>query len=206
MSSGTIWDGGNVKLSVDDGPFEVIPPRDGYDGTIDTYNTVVGGEPGFGGTADGSARWRPEIIDLTEYIGHAVKIEFHFGSDDNTSEVGWYVDDMELLTFPLSETGVCSDKGPQIKTFTLQQNYPNPFNNRTKIEYYLPVAALVQVSIYNRIGQRVKMLTEGHQTAGAHFVYWEGATDTGELSASGLYFCQIKMADKTLVRKMLHLK
>ena len=41
------------------------------------------------------------------------------------------------------------------KTFALHQNYPNPFNPTTTISFDVPERALVSLSIYNTLGERV---------------------------------------------------
>jgi len=96
-SDETFWDGGNIKISVNDGPFEVIYPQDGYDSVIDDFNTVVGNEQAFCGPSDNGNFWHREYFDLTQYIDNTVVIRFHFGSDEYTAEPGWYIDDVQIL-------------------------------------------------------------------------------------------------------------
>lgn len=101
-TSSSMWDGGNVKISVNNGPFELMTPLDGYDGIIDEFNPVLGGQPAFGGPKESGNFWHQETFDLTPFLGSDIKIRFHFGSDNNTTLAGWYIDDVELLLLPLS--------------------------------------------------------------------------------------------------------
>jgi hypothetical protein len=101
-TSSSLWDGGNVKISANNGPFEIMTPVDGYDGIIDEFNTMIGGQPGFGGAQENGNFWHKELFDLSQYLGSEVKIRFHFGSDNNTTLAGWYLDDVELLLLPLA--------------------------------------------------------------------------------------------------------
>ena len=206
LSQGSIWDGGNIKISVDGGVFQVVTLRGDYDGIIDPYNKIVGGQPGFGGPADGVPSWQPEIIDLTEYIGHSVRLRFHFGSDNNTPAPGWYVDDLELLVFPPTVTIAQAEDVNLPQSFELSQNYPNPFNSRTKFEYQLPRTTIVHIAVYNQIGQRVKLLLNARQSAGRHVVDWDGINDLGKTCVSGLYFCRLEAIGAKIARKMLYLK
>ncbi len=100
FSSGALWDGGNVKISVDGGPFEILYPKGGYDGFIDPYNTFLGLQPAFGGAAHNGNYWHQEFFDLTPFANRTVVIRFEFGSDSNTNEPGWYIDDVQIVYNP----------------------------------------------------------------------------------------------------------
>jgi len=90
--------------------------------------------------------------------------------------------------------------------FTLSQNYPNPFNPTTTISYTLPTNAYVKLSIYNILGQKVKILVDGEEMAGYKNVVWDGKSDRGEEVASGIYFYQIRAGSFTKTAKMSLLK
>ncbi len=45
--------------------------------------------------------------------------------------------------------------------FFLSQNYPNPFNFKTSIEYKIPFISEVEISVYNILGEKIKILTNG---------------------------------------------
>jgi len=51
-------------------------------------------------------------------------------------------------------------KKEKINGYYLKQNYPNPFNPITTIEYILPQSALVELVIYNSLGQVVRCCPE----------------------------------------------
>jgi len=72
--------------------------------------------------------------------------------------------------------------------FALDQNYPNPFNPSTIIEFTLPRKAQVELSIYNLLGQRVRVLVDESKTAGRHAVVWDGRDTNGNEIGSGIYF------------------
>ena len=91
-------------------------------------------------------------------------------------------------------------------TLALEQNYPNPFNPMTEIEFSLPVASKIAVSVFNVAGQRVAVLVDGRYPAGDHRVRWNATDDTGQAVASGVYFYRLETETGTLARKMLLLK
>ncbi len=89
------WDGGNVKLSVDNGAnWTIIEPIDGYDDDAAyTGNPGIPGEPCFTGTQD---FWHEAIFDLSDYAGEEVIIRWHFGSDSSVPYPGWFIDDVTI--------------------------------------------------------------------------------------------------------------
>ena len=88
------------------------------------------------------------------------------------------------------------------KNFILEQNYPNPFNPTTEINYQLPAVSLVDLSIYNVLGQKVSTLVSAKQQAGNYKVEWNAAG-----FSSGVYFYRME-TDKGFVhsRKLILLK
>ncbi|MCH9031709.1 MAG: T9SS type A sorting domain-containing protein, partial [candidate division Zixibacteria bacterium] len=94
----------------------------------------------------------------------------------------------------IGESGVPDD-------FTLIGNYPNPFNPVTKITFGTPRAALVTISIYNILGQKVATLLNEERPAGYHTVIWDASSAT-----SGVYFYRLMADGFVEKRKMVLLK
>jgi hypothetical protein len=82
--------------------------------------------------------------------------------------------------------------------FSLSQNYPNPFNPSTTINYQLPMACNVELSIYNLLGQKVATLVSKKQPAGQYQVEWDASN-----FASGIYYYMIKAGEFRQVKKMV---
>jgi hypothetical protein len=89
------------------------------------------------------------------------------------------------------------------KKFSLSQNYPNPFNPETIIRYELPKNTDVSLIIYNTLGQKIKTLVYGKQSAGKYQLKWDGKNDARQNAASGIYILQFKSSEFIQVRKML---
>jgi hypothetical protein len=86
-------------------------------------------------------------------------------------------------------------------SFSLDQNYPNPFNPATTINFAVPKASDVKLTVYNVLGQLVATLIDGQLTAGAHVVTFNGSD-----LASGVYFYRLESGSYTANKKMLLLK
>lgn len=103
------YDGGNVKISVDGEPFQIIIPENGYEDTLSTYNAAIPNELGFC-FYDAGQFWHRETFDLTPYADHQIVIRFHFGSNTRDNYFpGWYIDDVLVSGLPSSRLPAVSD-------------------------------------------------------------------------------------------------
>ncbi|MDE2807006.1 MAG: putative Ig domain-containing protein [Gemmatimonadota bacterium] len=93
------------------------------------------------------------------------------------------------------------------EAFSLANNFPNPFNPATTIQYALPTAADVELTVYNAVGQPVRTLVAEHQSAGRYAVEWDATNDSGHRLSSGMYFYRLQAGGEFReVKKMLLLK
>ena len=90
--------------------------------------------------------------------------------------------------------------------FKLLQNYPNPFNPSTTIEYQIPISSHVVLRIFNVLGQEVRTLVNGNQSAGSYSAVWNGKDSFGKEVAGGIYFFQMRTKDFVQTKKLLLLK
>jgi hypothetical protein len=86
-------------------------------------------------------------------------------------------------------------------TFSLSQNYPNPFNPATLIKFSIPSEGLVNLSIYNVLGERVSTLINEVRKSG---IYEYNFSANG--LSSGLYFYRLEAGNNISIKKMLLLK
>lgn len=84
--------------------------------------------------------------------------------------------------------------------FLLHQNYPNPFNPTTSISISLPIAASVDLNIYDALGEKVATVAHGELLGEHEFIF-----DGSKLS-SGIYFCVLTGSGQKFIKKMVLLK
>lgn len=92
------------------------------------------------------------------------------------------------------------------RTYELFQNCPNPFNPETQIRYDLPLSGQVTLTIFNVLGQKVKVLVNGAQDAGHKSAIWDGKNEEDQDVASGIYFYKIKTESFEKTKKMILLR
>ncbi|HAX50306.1 MAG TPA: T9SS type A sorting domain-containing protein [Ignavibacteria bacterium] len=85
--------------------------------------------------------------------------------------------------------------------FELNQNYPNPFNPSTQLSYDLKTDGNVKLTVFNLVGQSVRVLVDGYQTAG----YYEVTFDANDLPA-GIYLYKLQVGDYSSVKRMTLVK
>jgi hypothetical protein len=93
--------------------------------------------------------------------------------------------------------------GAQPQAYALEQNAPNPFNPVTAIRYDLPVAGMIQLSVYNIMGQKVTDLVHQAQESGSYTVRWDGLDQRGRKVAAGVYIYSLRAGDFSQARKMV---
>ena len=99
-----------------------------------------------------------------------------------------------------------TDTNSAIQRFILKQNYPNPFNPETSIEYFLPRASDVEITVFNLSGQRIATLLNKYQNAGFFELKWDGRNEKGEPVVSGIYVYQFEAGEFAAAKKMMLLR
>ncbi|KQC06498.1 MAG: hypothetical protein APR54_01635 [Candidatus Cloacimonas sp. SDB] len=95
---------------------------------------------------------------------------------------------------------------PVIPIPVLKNNYPNPFNPETTIEFSIPEDKLIELSIYNLKGQKVKTLLSEVIESGSHSVIWDGKDQHNKPVSSGIYFYNLSTGSSNLTKKMILIK
>lgn len=88
----------------------------------------------------------------------------------------------------------------------LSQNRPNPFNPTTVIEFNLPKADWISLTVYNIRGQQVRLLSEGTRPAGQTQLTWNGRDDRQLPVASGVYYYVLRTSSTRVGRTMVLLR
>jgi hypothetical protein len=179
----SVGDGYEVAVNGDDNAFECAIPRAdlGEVGTFyESLNILVLFEEMNNWDADG----------FPNDLGGATAL-FSFGAGGT----------MRTVPVSIDETPVAAPSD-----FTIVGNYPNPFNPSTTIVYALPEASVVNMEVYNMLGQKVATLYNGLGHAGRNEVNWNGTDDLNNLVGSGVYITRITSPLGSVSAKMIMLK
>ncbi len=119
-----------------------------------------------------------------------------------------------LLSSLNATNAVSVENNSNPNDFKLSQNYPNPFNPTTKINFSLPAASKVTLTIFDLNGKEItKIINEQNYSQGSHSSVWNGKDFNGNNVSSGLYFYRLDAFDAsagkiafTQVKSMLLMK
>lgn len=102
--------------------------------------------------------------------------------------------------------GVHAGINGQPYQFALQQNYPNPFNPSTTIVFELHKGAMVELTVYDVLGNKIKTLLAETKNAGRYAAVWDGSDEHGRSAAGGIYFCRLLCDGFSATRRMIYMK
>lgn len=90
---------------------------------------------------------------------------------------------------------------PQLPAAFNLTHYPNPFNGILTVQFAIPKATALTISIFDLTGREIAILASGDYREGKYQIRWEAA----ERSA-GIYLVRLRTAHADITRKVVFLK
>ncbi|MCD6594506.1 DUF2817 domain-containing protein [bacterium] len=128
-SSDTVaHDGGQIKIATSTDTV-AISPYWGYRFVSSEYNWLMNTADSIFADNEPGTPWHKIVIPLDDYCGQAISIFWDFGSSNQNTDVGWYIDNISVVA-PGSSVSIAENKLPQQIGIDA---YPNPFNSSCRI-------------------------------------------------------------------------
>jgi hypothetical protein len=89
------------------------------------------------------------------------------------------------------------------RTVRLERVFPNPTRDGASIAYELPATVMVELTVYNLHGQRVRVLHSGAQQAGRHLLAWDTRDQAGLPVPAGIYFVRAQLGGRVVNQKLV---
>jgi len=102
---------------------------------------------------------------------------------------------------PLTVTGTSAPT-----SFSFAPGFPNPFVTETQLQYSLPTAGMVRVTVHDLRGRLMRNLVDERESRGTHAAFWDGRNDQGGRVAAGVYYARISYAGSVRTQKILVLR
>jgi flagellar hook assembly protein FlgD len=80
---------------------------------------------------------------------------------------------------------------------------PNPFGPTTSVRFALSRPGIVEISIFDLAGRRVRTLEHRGLPAGAHESVWDGTGANGKPVSSGVYLVRAESAGESATGKVV---
>jgi len=153
----------------------VVPARDSIELTFTLYPSQV--------VVTGLGIYSPKIIVASQFSPGAPRFE-------------------RSVNFRIVGTAGVGEPPDELPgRLQLGQNYPNPFNPSTTIEFTIPAATEVDLTVFDALGNTIDHLVYGRMGAGTHRIVWDARG-----RASGEYFCRLNAGGEIRVRRLLLLR
>ena len=94
-----------------------------------------------------------------------------------------------------------TNSGEILSGFSLSQNYPNPFNPVTNIKFTVPKDGIVQLKVFDMLGNEVSAIWNDFLKAGPYNAGFDGSN-----LASGVYFYKLITGEYSETKKMTLVK
>lgn len=162
---------------------------DGITWQKSAHNPVISARPDWGFSYLTSA-----VLEFNGYY-HLWFTSFPLSNEGQRAEIGYarsVSDSSAIVELPSG--------------YVLAPNYPNPFRSATHINYALPVRTVVQLEIFDVLGQRIKTLRQRVEEAGWQTARWEGDDAQGHAVSAGLYFYRLRAGNFVQTRKFVRVE
>ncbi|MBN1756179.1 immune inhibitor A [bacterium] len=196
-TSSQLFEGGNVKISVDAGAnWAILEPQEGYINPVSPHNVFLGNQPAFGGMEHGNF-WHILNFDLRPYAYEHAIIRFEIGTDTYAGAAGWYIDDIQVFEM----TGISEDMLKLPRVLDLR-SYPNPFNSTMTLDFTVIENGDAKIDIYNIQGRKVGTILDKELLRGNYTIKWEAGSDI----PSGVYLVLLSNQNRQIVKRAILLR
>ncbi|NNE43451.1 MAG: T9SS type A sorting domain-containing protein, partial [Gemmatimonadetes bacterium] len=97
--------------------------------------------------------------------------------------------------------------GPKaVGELTLLGASPNPFRSGAAIRFALSRSTETTIRVFDSAGRTVRTLADGARPAGEQAVAWDGRDASGRAVASGIYYYEVRTADRSERGKLVRLR
>ena len=195
-----------------------ILPKNGFNGSLSSWSDYrfAAGFP-FSGTLEHRLKYQsaegatimyfswnfpPEVTGLLQDLVNGAFVNVPL-SGSGVYELSNFIVLNQLKLFVYYNNIVTGIKDEDIKpsSYRLEQNYPNPFNPSTTIKFAVPKESMVNLSIYNVLGELVSTIVNEEMIPG----YYEYKFDASGI-VSGVYLYRIEVGEFVEIKKSILLK
>jgi len=80
---------------------------------------------------------------------------------------------------------------------------PNPFSPQTTLSYTVEMQTVVDLGVFNILGQRIRTLFAGDRSPGEYWETWDGRDDLGREMPPGVYYARVTQGAETESKRIV---
>ncbi len=199
------YDGGNIKLSTDEGKsWQIVDTNPYYNLTdlTDDYNNPLAHQPVYSGKQES---WQNVLIHLDEYEQYpALLLRFDFGADQQKEAAGWFIDHFKV--FDANATDLVNKRNHPNDFSLSMRVYPNPANPHTTVEISGIKKGSLDLKIFSITGKLIISKRIKNNSDGNIIWKWDGQNNKGYQVSSGVYFIKIRNDERFISSKVLMIR
>jgi len=157
--------------------------------------------------------WRRIAFLIREYVTPTSTMRLRFVAEQRLRRRTYAeaaVDDFRLFAIPGAIAAQSASLSPSPSTPGLELAMapvtPIPFRGSVTLRYVLPHHGDVKAAIFDATGRKVKDLERGTQSAGEHFLTWDGRDENGRGAGSGMYFARLDTGEGHVVCRLVRVR
>lgn len=106
----------------------------------------------------------------------------------------------------LNSSGQALSVPGEDRALSMARAWPNPFLDRVRLAFVLPVAATVDLEVFDVRGRSIRAYEPEILAAGEHALTWDGRSSDGHPAGQGIYFLRVTGPGMTLSRVVVRLE
>jgi hypothetical protein len=136
---------------------------------------------------------------------HLGEPQVHYYVNGSKSSVGRVNNNYGVIVTLPSGTSSFGNIYDNIQVGPVQAS-PNPFRESLSVNYLVETPDIVELQIYNTMGQLIKTLLQQYQQPGKYYISWDGKSESGQQVQTGIYLLKMRASDKSSIVKIIKMQ
>jgi hypothetical protein len=142
--------------------------------------------------------WTDALVERREEEGTSIALDRNV----QDGRAYWYHLNTTSGASPYTFGPIEAMAGEAIREFALSRPVPNPTPSGMRVDYAVPRAARLDLSLFDMQGRHVATLVDGLVPAGRNQAVWDGSVG-GRQAPAGVYFLRLKSPGVNLTRRLV---
>lgn len=146
------------------------------------------------------------ILNNAPAIGETIILTYRYSSHPDLAVTNWTASAGNYLFYNTTPQAIVEDQSVAKSKTSLLDVSPNPFNSQTAIRFSLSAQTKATLEIYDVTGRLIKTFSPHSSLLTPHHSFiWDGKDDFNNKISKGIYFAQVVIDNKPIIKKIIKL-